>query len=123
MGSPPTFRSLCSLLLLTSIAGCAPNLEERTGQFIAAHNGGDIEAALTFFAEDARCGLMGEWSGTEGEAIRQLEEWKVAVNSRLYPGELSLIGDTVSFGWVDGFGFACIDRTKSAISCADVSHE
>jgi ketosteroid isomerase-like protein len=57
---------------------------EQMQAYLEAHNRHDIEAAMSFYTQDARFELVGEWVKVGKETIRdELEEWDAATNNHL----------------------------------------
>jgi hypothetical protein len=69
------------LLLLTT--SCSPKLDEKITAYQEAHNSGDIEKEMSFFAEEIKYEVVGRWKVTDKEHLKQLAETDVALNSHL----------------------------------------
>lgn len=71
---------LFMLLLTTS---CKPKLDEKITAYQEAHNSGDVEKEMSFFAEDIKYDVIGQWKVTDKEHLKKLAETDVALNSHL----------------------------------------
>ncbi|MDH4241209.1 MAG: hypothetical protein OEW48_16750 [Phycisphaerae bacterium] len=69
------------LLLLTT--SCRPKLDEKITAYQEAHNSGDVEKEMSFFAEDIKYDVIGQWKVTDKEDLKKLAETDVVLNSHL----------------------------------------
>jgi hypothetical protein len=69
------------LLLLTT--SCSPKLDEKITAYQEAHNSGDVEKEMSFFAEDIKYEVIGQWKVTDKEHLKKLAETDVVLNSHL----------------------------------------
>lgn len=73
-------------------------LVEQVQAYLEAHNRHDVEAAMSFYTEDARFELVGEWVKVGKETIRgELEEWDAATNNHLTFYDLKVGPDRAVF--------------------------
>lgn len=69
------------LLLLTT--SCSPKLDEKITAYQEAHNSGDIEKEMSFFAEDIIYDVIGQWKVTGKESLKKRVEIDVFLNSHV----------------------------------------
>jgi hypothetical protein len=69
------------LLLLTT--SCSPKLDEKITAYQEAHNRGDIEKEMSFFAEDIIYDVIGQWKVTSKESLKKRVEIDVFLNSHV----------------------------------------
>lgn len=69
------------LLLLTT--SCKPKLDEKITAYQEAHNSGDVEKEMSFFAEDIKYDVVGQWKVTSKESLKKRAEIDVVLNSHL----------------------------------------
>ena len=69
------------LFLLTT--SCSPKLDEKITAYQEAHNSGDVEKEMSFFAEDIKYEVIGRWEVTGKENLKQIAETDVALNSHV----------------------------------------
>ena len=69
------------LLLLTT--SCKPKLDEKITAYQEAHNSGDVEKMMSFFAEDIKYNMVGQWTIRNKEGLKRRAEIDVVLNSRL----------------------------------------
>ena len=69
------------LLLLTT--SCSPKLDEKITAYQEAHNSGDVEKEMSFFAEDIKYEVIGQWKVTGKENLKKLAETDVVLNSHV----------------------------------------
>jgi len=74
------------------------HLIEQMQAYLEAHNRHDVEAAMSFYTNDATFGLVGEWVKVGKETIRdELEEWDAATNNHLTFYDLKVSPDRADF--------------------------
>ncbi len=69
------------LLLLTT--SCSPKLDEKITAYQEAHNSGDVEKEMSFFAEDIKYEVIDQWKVTSKENLKKLAETDVVLNSHV----------------------------------------
>jgi hypothetical protein len=69
------------LLLLTT--SCSPKLDEKITAYQEAHNSGDVEKEMSFFAEDIKYDMVGQWKVTSKESLKKRAEIDVVLNSHV----------------------------------------
>ncbi len=69
------------LLLLTT--SCKSKLDEKIKAYQEAHNSGDVEKEMSFFAEDIKYDVIGRWKVTGKESLKGRAEIDAVLNSRL----------------------------------------
>jgi hypothetical protein len=69
------------LLLLTT--SCSPKLDEKIKAYQEAHNRGDIEKVMSFFTEDIKYDVIGQWKVTSKESLKSRVEIDVFLNSHV----------------------------------------
>lgn len=72
---------LSFLLLLTT--SCNQKLEEQVQAYLEAHNRGDVEQELSFFADNPKYEVVNQWTREGIENLRILIETDAALNSQL----------------------------------------
>jgi hypothetical protein len=85
---------VASLLLLTT--SCSSTLVGRIKAMQAAHNRGDIEEEMSFFADDVRCDFSGSFVINGKEELRKVIEGNSIFNSRMTFTECNESGNTVT---------------------------
>ena len=83
-----------SLLLLTT--SCSQRLVGRVQAMKDAHNRGDIERELSFFADDVRCDFGGSFVINGKEELRKVVEGNSIFNSRMTFTDCKESGNTVT---------------------------
>ena len=74
------------------------HLIEQMQAYLEAHNRHDVEAAMSFYVEDARFELVGEWVKVGKETIRgELEEWDAVTNNHLTFYDIKVSPDRADF--------------------------
>ena len=76
------FVVLCCSCILP-VTSCAPTLVERIHAMKDAHNRGDIEKELSFFADDVRCEFGGSFVINGKEELRKAVEQNALLRSRM----------------------------------------
>jgi hypothetical protein len=101
-----SYRAACILCYALLLDACSASNEDKVIQFIVAHNEHNIDTALALLADDVEVSfsvplgcerivtLGGSGSGLE--AVRDVEEFRYAVNSHLVAEEIETKGDTVN---------------------------
>ena len=69
------------LLLLTT--SCSPKLDEKIKAYQEAHNSGDVEKEMSFFAEDIKYDVVDQWKVTGKESLKRRAEIDVVLNSHV----------------------------------------
>lgn len=72
---------LCFMLVLTT--SCNRKLDEQIQAYLEAHNSGDVEGELSFFAEHPKFEVVDQWTREGMENLRTLIETDAALNSQL----------------------------------------
>ena len=72
---------LLFMLLLTT--SCNQKLDEQVQAYLEAHNSGDVEGELSFFAENPKYEVVDQWTREGIENLRILIETDAALNSQL----------------------------------------
>lgn len=90
----PIMLYLLFLFLLTT--SCTSKLDSPVKAYQEAHNSGDVEKELSFFAEDVKYGVVGHWSIKGKEKLRKLVEIDAALNSHIDVTGLKVEGDIVT---------------------------
>ena len=85
---------LLFLFLLTT--SCTSKSDSPVKAYQEAHNSGDVEKELSFFAEDVKYGVVGQWSIKGKEELRKLVELDAALNSHIVVTGLKADGDIVT---------------------------
>jgi hypothetical protein len=83
-----------SLLLLTT--SCSSVLVERIKAMEEAHNSGDVEEEMSFFADDVRCDFSGSFVINGKEDLRKAVEANSIFNSRMTFTDCKESGNTVT---------------------------
>lgn len=76
------FVAICVLLVFLN-SSCSPTLVGRVHAMKDAHNRGDIEKELSFFADDVRCDFSGSFVINGKEELRKVVEGNSVFNSRM----------------------------------------
>lgn len=71
---------LFMMLLTTS---CKPKLDETIKAYQEARNSGDVEKVMSFFTEDIKYDMVGQWKITSKKSLRVRTEIDVVLNSRV----------------------------------------
>jgi hypothetical protein len=74
------------------------DLKERMTDYFENHNAHDIKRTMKFFADDAIFSLPGQNPLKGKAAIRLVEAWDSAIDSRLQVNDMQVNGDTVILG-------------------------
>lgn len=90
----PIMLYLLFLFLLTT--SCTSKSDGPVKAYQEAHNSGDVEKELSFFAEDVKYGVVGQWSIEGKEKLRKLVEADAALNSHIVVTGLKVDGDIVT---------------------------
>lgn len=85
---------LLFLLLLTT--SCKQKLDEKIKAYQEAHNSGEVEKEMSFFAEDIKYEVIGEWKVTGKESLKKLAETDVVLNSHLIFSDIKLSANKVT---------------------------
>jgi hypothetical protein len=72
---------LSFLLLLTT--SCSQKLDEQVQAYLEAHNGGDVEEELSFFADNPKFEVVNQWTREGRGNLRILIETDAALHSQL----------------------------------------
>jgi hypothetical protein len=80
--SKPHIVLYCLFLLLLTTS-CKPKLDEKIKAYQEAHNSGDVEIEMSFFAEDIKYEVVGRWKVTGKESLKKRAEIDVVLNSHL----------------------------------------
>lgn len=80
--SKPHIVLYCLFLLLLTTS-CKPKLDEKIKAYQEAHNSGDVEKMLSFFAEGIKYEVLDQWKVTGKESLKSRAEIDVVLNSRL----------------------------------------
>jgi hypothetical protein len=89
------FVVLC-IFCIFLITSCAPTLVERVHAMKDAHNRGDIEKELSFFADDVRCEFGGSFVINGKEELRKAVEQNALFRSRMTFTDCKESGNTVT---------------------------
>jgi hypothetical protein len=89
------FVVLCCSCILP-VTSCAPTLVERIHAMKDAHNRGDIEKELSFFADDVRCEFGGSFVINGKEELRKAVEQNALLRSRMTFTDCEENGNTVT---------------------------
>lgn len=88
------FVVICLFVFLTT--SCSPTLVGRIKAMQAAHNSGDIEKELSFFADDVRCDFSSSFVINGKEELRKVVEGNSIFNSRMTFTNCKESGNTVT---------------------------
>jgi ketosteroid isomerase-like protein len=95
-------RFIFIILSTALIMGCEKkvDLKMQMGSYFAKHNAHDIDQTMKLFADDALFFLPGQKPLNGKAAIRRVESWDSAIDSRLQVKEMKVSGDTVILGQI-----------------------
>jgi hypothetical protein len=75
---------LYPLFLLVLTTSCtSKKLDEQVKAYQEAHNSGNVKKELSFYTEDAKVEVVGEWTVKGKEGLQRLVEMDAALNSHL----------------------------------------
>jgi hypothetical protein len=86
----------CLAYLFLLNTSCAPALKNRIKAMQEAVNRGDVDASVSFFAEDARFLINGKLRIEGREAIRKSNEQEATLNMRIRSTDCRQSGNTVT---------------------------
>ncbi len=99
-------KVLCRLILVilstVLVMGCEKkvDLKVQMESYFAKHNAHDIDHTMKLFADNAIFSLPGQKPLKGKAAIRRVESWDSAIDSRLQVREMKVSGDTVILGQI-----------------------
>lgn len=74
---------LCLSLACLLTTSCSPNLVDWVRAMAEAHNEHDVERELLYYTDDARFEMVGKWTKTGRDQLRELFEMDALLNSHL----------------------------------------
>ncbi len=95
------YNNLIFLLLIISL-GCSPNLEDKVKSYELAHNNHDIDKVMSLYTNDITFEIVGIWTKTGKEQVRNIAEWDLATNSHMIISDIEINNDTVTFKLKEG---------------------
>ncbi|MHC4692649.1 MAG: nuclear transport factor 2 family protein [Planctomycetota bacterium] len=75
--------ALYFLFMLLLTASCKPNLDETIEAYQEARNNGDVEKVMSFYTEDIRYEVVGQWKVTGKEKLKDRVEIDAVLNIHL----------------------------------------
>lgn len=82
------------LFLLTT--SCTSKPDEQVKAYQEAHNSGDVEKEVSFYAEDVKFVVFGQWTIKGKEELRKLVETDAVLNSHLIFTDVKVDGNKVT---------------------------
>jgi hypothetical protein len=89
-------------LLLLTVAGCTPSLEEKIASYQQAHNDHDIDKVMSMYTEDITFEVVGMFVKTGKDQVRGIAEWDLATNSKMIISDIQITGNSVTFNLKEG---------------------
>jgi hypothetical protein len=87
---------LCLALACLLTASCSPNLVDWVRAMADAHNEHDVEQELLYYTDDARFEMVGKWTKTGRDQLREFLEMDALLNSHLTYTFCDTRGNTVT---------------------------
>ena len=84
------------------IIGCSPELDNLVKTYEQAHNNHDVEKVMSLCSNDIRFEIVGTWTKSGKEQVRELAEWDTATNSNMNISDIEVRADTAIFKLKEG---------------------
>ena len=93
---------LVVFLLLITVAGCSPSLEERVMSYQQAHNDHDMDKVMSMYADDITFEVVGMFVKTGKDQVRGIAEWDLVTDSEMFISDIEVRNDTAFFKLKEG---------------------